>query len=60
LIQKKKGIYNFEIKGKIVPSPVIEYCECPSCGEVFFDQKTNKIIDDALLDDKKRKLEKVS
>ena len=42
LIQQKKGKYGFEIKGKIIPSPVIEYWECPSCGEAFFDQIANK------------------
>jgi len=49
MIQQKNGIYNFEIKGRIVPSPIIEYWECPSCGEVFFDQEANKKIDEEFM-----------
>lgn len=60
MIQKKKGKYNFEIRGKIAPSPIVEYWECPSCSEAFFDKKASKKIDEVMLADKKRKLEKVA
>ena len=57
-IKKKRGIYNFKVRNKIIPSPIIDYWECPGCGEAFFDQEANKKIDAALLFDKKRKVEK--
>ena len=60
LIQQKKGKYGFEIKGKIIPSPVIEYWECPSCGEAFFDQIANKKIDKEMLVSKKQKSEVIA
>jgi YgiT-type zinc finger domain-containing protein len=48
-IKKKKGSYRFNIKGKVVSTPVMQYWECPHCGEAFFDRQANKQIDEALL-----------
>ena len=48
-IQKKKGHYKFNIKGKSLATPVVQYWECSNCGEAFFDKQANKLIDEALL-----------
>jgi YgiT-type zinc finger domain-containing protein len=56
-IQKKKGVYNFVIHGKSLSTPIIQYWNCPNCGEVFFDRQANKIIDHALLPHRKQKIE---
>lgn len=58
-IKKRKGIYNFNIKNNIVPSPVIEYWECPDCGEAFFSHEANRVIDKALLNNQKQKMKAV-
>jgi YgiT-type zinc finger domain-containing protein len=53
-IQKKRGHYKFNIKGKSIAAPLVQYWECPNCGEAFFDKQANKRIDEALLLNHKR------
>jgi len=56
-IRKKRGVYKFDIQGEVLSTPVIQYSECPDCGEAFFDREANQKIDEALLQPRKRKLE---
>jgi len=55
---EKNDSYNFEIKGEIIPSSVVQYWECPTCGEAFFDHEANRKIDAVLLNKKKQKMRK--
>jgi YgiT-type zinc finger domain-containing protein len=52
--KEKKGSYRFNFKGKIVTTPMVQYWECPNCGEAFFDREANNLIDKALLRGQKR------
>jgi YgiT-type zinc finger domain-containing protein len=56
-IRKKRGVYKFNIHGESLSTPVIQYWECPNCGEVFFDREANRKIDEALLQPRKQQLE---
>ncbi len=56
-IRKKRGVYKFDVHGEALSTPVIQYWECPNCGETFFDREANQKIDEALMKPRKRKLE---
>jgi YgiT-type zinc finger domain-containing protein len=51
-IRKKKGVHQFNVLGELRATPVVQYWECPSCNEIFFDREANRIIDAALLPDR--------
>ncbi len=57
-IQKKRGHYEFDLKGKFVITPIVQYWACPNCKEVFFDREANRRIDEVLLKNRKRKEQK--
>jgi len=56
-IQKKKGVRRFNVRGELLSTPMVQYWECPSCNEIFFDREANRKIDAALLPDRKAKRE---
>jgi YgiT-type zinc finger domain-containing protein len=51
-IRKKKGVHQFNVLGELRSTPVVQYWECPSCNEIFFDREANRKIDAALLPDR--------
>lgn len=51
-IRKKKGVHQFNVRGELRSTPVVQYWECPSCNEIFFDREANRKIDAALLPDR--------
>ncbi len=59
-IQKIKGRHAFIIKSEKTKTPIIQYWKCPNCGEAFFDHEANRIIDEALLKNRKPKPESKS
>jgi YgiT-type zinc finger domain-containing protein len=48
-IRKKKGVHQFNVRGKLRSTPVVQYWECSNCHEIFFDREANRKIDAALL-----------
>jgi YgiT-type zinc finger domain-containing protein len=52
-IRKKKGVHQFNVRGELRSTPVVQYWECPSCNEIFFDREANRLIDAALLPERK-------
>jgi len=48
-IRKKKGVHQFNVRGELRSTPVVQYWECSSCNEIFFDREANRKIDAALL-----------
>ena len=51
-IRKKKGVHQFNVRGEWLSTPVVQYWECSSCNEIFFDREANRKIDAALLPDR--------
>ena len=55
-IKAKKGKRSLQLKQQAVTTPVIEYFECESCGEVFYPPKTGKQLDKLYLTVSQRKV----
>jgi len=51
-IRKKRGVHQFNVRGEWRATPVVQYWECPSCKEIFFDREANRKIDAVLLPDR--------
>jgi hypothetical protein len=51
-MREKKGIHQFNVLGELRSTPVVQYWECSSCKENFFDREANQKIDAALLPDR--------